>query len=67
MEVSYVAFSYWRMIKKGWFAYADIANAGMKSQVKHLAKLEVVAGTLNEELYLELIGESYEPIVEPVE
>lgn len=67
MEVQYASYSYWRMVKKGWFLFSDIVTDDMKNQVRYLAKLEVAAGTITADKYKELIGEDYTPIVETEE
>ena len=49
---------YWRSIKRGARAFADIPE-NMKAAVKALAMEDVQAGEITAEEYLALIGEEY--------
>ena len=50
---------YWRRIKAGTRFYADVPTEELKSEIKELAKADVVSGEITAEQYEEFIGEAY--------
>lgn len=53
-----IAYSYWRRIKDGARTYASVLES-VKTDVKTLAKQDVVNGVITADRYKELIGEDY--------
>ncbi len=58
MAVSPIAHSYWRRIKAGARTF-DSVPAGMKDDVRTLAKADVAEGVITPEEYEHYIGEPY--------
>ena len=50
---------YWRRIKAGTRFFADVPTDALKTEIKELAKQDVVNGEITAETYKELIGEDY--------
>ncbi len=59
MAVKAISQSYWRSIKRGNRTFDSIKDESIKSDVRILAKSDVVNGEITEAEYEQFIGEPY--------
>ena len=59
MELTAIAKIYWRTIKRGTRSCESVKDEAIKAILKNLAKSDVISGTITEEQYFQLIGETY--------